>query len=69
SHIIQVGQKIKLPGTGLDSSSVTHRVKSGDSLWKIAKKYNISVKNITSWNDINLKKPLKIGKELKISIN
>ena len=68
-HIIQVGQKIKLPGTGLDSSSVTHRVKSGDSLWKIAKKYNISVKNITAWNDINLKKPLKIGKELKISIN
>ena len=32
NHIIQIGQKIKLPGTGLDSSSATHRVKSGDSL-------------------------------------
>ncbi len=69
SHIIQIGQKIKLPGAELDSSSAVHRVRDGDSLWRIAKKYNVSIKNIAAWNDIDLKKPLKIGEELKIGAN
>lgn len=42
-------------------------VKSGDSLWSIAKKYsNVSVQNIKEWNDIWSVKSIKPGIKLKI---
>lgn len=45
----------------------TYIVKSGDSLWAIAKKYsNVSVQNIKEWNNIWSVKSLKPGIKLKI---
>jgi len=45
----------------------TYTVKSGDSLWLIAKKYaNVSVQNIKDWNNIWSVKSLKPGTKLKI---
>lgn len=45
----------------------TYVVKSGDSLWSIAKKFpGVSVQNIKDWNDISSNK-LKPGMTLKIS--
>jgi len=45
----------------------TYVVKSGDSLWSIAKKYaNVSVQNIKEWNNIWSVKSLKPGTKLKI---
>ncbi|MCK5907237.1 MAG: LysM peptidoglycan-binding domain-containing protein, partial [Flavobacteriales bacterium] len=45
-----------------------YTVKSGDSLWTIAKKYpGISAENIQSWNSIGSTKSLKPGMKLKIA--
>ena len=45
-----------------------YTVKSGDSLWTIAKKYpGISAENIQSWNSIGSTKTLKPGMQLKIA--
>lgn len=49
------------------STNVIHTVKSGDSLWKIAVKYEIGLKEIISANP-NLKNPNLIYPEQKISV-
>lgn len=46
-----------------------HVVKNGDSLWKLARYYNVSTKQLTSWNGISVKKPLKLGQTLVIYSN
>lgn len=46
---------------------ITYTVRSGDSLWSIAKKYpNVSVQNLKDWNNIWSVKSLKPGTKLKI---
>ncbi|MBC1577636.1 LysM peptidoglycan-binding domain-containing protein, partial [Listeria seeligeri] len=48
------------------SNAKTYTVVKGDSLWKIATKYNVSVANLKSWN--NLKSDtINIGQKLKVS--
>ncbi|MBC1707293.1 1,4-beta-N-acetylmuramoylhydrolase [Listeria welshimeri] len=48
------------------SNSATYTVVKGDSLWKIATKYNVSVANLKSWN--NLKSDnIYIGQKLKVT--
>jgi len=42
-------------------------VKNGDSLWKIAKKFNTSVDNIVSANNIDPKSPLQVGQKIRVS--
>jgi len=41
-------------------------VKSGDSLWSIARKLDLHSKDIARWNRINIKKPLHLGQQLII---
>ncbi len=43
-----------------------YTVKKGDSLWSIAKKKNVSSKEIARWNRIGLKTPLQLGQKLVI---
>ncbi len=43
-----------------------YKVRSGDSLWKIAKKFKVSTNKIAKWNGISTKKILRIGQPLKI---
>ena len=43
-----------------------YRVKSGDSLWLIARRFDIHVQQILDWNKIKKDKALKPGLELKI---
>ncbi|NVJ65086.1 MAG: LysM peptidoglycan-binding domain-containing protein [Gammaproteobacteria bacterium] len=43
-----------------------YKVRSGDSLWKIAKKFKVSTKKIARWNGLSTSKILKIGQPLKI---
>ncbi len=41
-----------------------HKVESGDSLWQLARRYDVSVKQLADWNDIDAKKPLRPGQNL-----
>ncbi len=45
---------------------IIHAVVSGDSLWKIAKKYDTQIDNIVKWNHLDRNKPLQVGKRLAI---
>lgn len=47
---------------------VYHIVKSGDTLWDIAQKYEVSVNDIKKWNHISNANRLKLGQKLKVAI-
>lgn len=49
-----------------DDFSVFHKIKSGDTLSGIAKKYNTTVHGLCQANNISPKKTLKIGTVLKV---
>lgn len=62
---LSIGQVLKLPSTSNNSSQSTYTVKSGDSLYSIARKFNTTVDSIKNKN--NLKSNLlTIGQKLII---
>jgi membrane-bound lytic murein transglycosylase D len=77
SSKIKVGQELIIyPGIKTEKSVVakskkpkpsngTHKVKEGESLWTIARHYDIHVKDIMEWNDLEDDK-IKPGTDLKI---
>ncbi len=45
---------------------IMHRVRSGDSLWKISRKYRVSLKKLRLWNGLWRKSRLRIGQRLRV---
>jgi len=61
---LQIGQKLKVPVTGnYEPPKNTYVVQSGDTLWSIARKYNLSVDELKSLNNLN-NNLLTLGQEL-----
>lgn len=72
STTIRVGQKLKVygpedngSGSAKANGDTTYTVKSGDSLWSIAKKYGVTVDYIKRNNNLKSNN-LKIGQKLKL---
>lgn len=66
---IHVGQSLKISSntsTTNDKTKVVHTVKSGDSLWTIARDYQVSVDKISQWNKLQRREALRLGQELTI---
>ena len=69
SNILQVGQILVLPSsTNDDNSGNTYTVKLGDSLWSIANKYNTTVNELKSLNNLS-SDVLQIGQVLNVPSN
>lgn len=49
-----------------ESKAITHKMKKGDTLYKISKKYNVSVDTIMLLNDISDPKDLSVGQVILI---
>jgi membrane-bound lytic murein transglycosylase D len=47
---------------------VEHVVQPGDSLWSIARRYQVSVRELSSWNNLGTKTVLKPGKRLQLHV-
>ncbi len=56
-----------IPKVGSSASGMTHTVVSKETLFGIAKKYNITISDIENWNKEALKEGLKIGQEIYVS--
>lgn len=65
SNTLSIGQILKLPGTTEESTINTYTVKSGDTLYKIANKYNLTVNELKELNNLT-SNTLSIGQTLKI---
>ena len=48
-------------------TSLFHKIKGGDYLYKIAMNYGVSVKDICNWNGIKRNHMLVAGREIKVS--
>ena len=48
------------------SQRVVHTVEAGDSLWKLARRYKVSVNQLTQWNSIAPRDVLKLGQQLSV---
>ncbi|WP_418607926.1 LysM peptidoglycan-binding domain-containing protein [Pseudoalteromonas sp. US3C1013] len=66
SNTIRIGQKLVLPQ--LADTQIEHQVKSGDSLWKIANHYKVSIAKLKQWNSLS-SDHLKIGKQLTVFLS
>ncbi|MCK5876608.1 MAG: LysM peptidoglycan-binding domain-containing protein, partial [Candidatus Marithrix sp.] len=49
------------------SGATIHTIVSGDTAYNIARKYGITVKNLTDWNNLEHPFILSIGQELQVS--
>lgn len=47
-------------------SAFIYKVKAGDSLWTIARRFNTSVRKVARWNNLPTRKLLRVGQKLKI---
>ncbi len=51
SSVIYPGQSLKVyAAAGSAKSKISHTVKSGESLWTIARKYSVSISDLVYWN-------------------
>lgn len=66
SSTIRIGQKLLLPQ--LADTQIEHKVQSGESLWKIAKHYRVSITKLKQWNNLS-RDSLKIGEKLTVFLS
>ena len=57
--------KKRLPMPEASLQQKYHRVQRGDTLWDLSKRYNVSVSDLKSWNDID-RSTLRPGSRLKL---
>lgn len=62
-------QKSSLQGPNAIVRTVTYTVRKGDSLARIANRFNVEIDEITQWNSLNKKKYLQPGQKLKLFID
>jgi len=66
---IATGQRLKIPGGGTgDSQQVVHIVRSGDSLWSLAKQYKVAEADIRKWNNLR-GSDIQVGTRLVIILS
>jgi membrane-bound lytic murein transglycosylase D len=73
-NLIKVGQEllIKAPKSGPKSTPVrklNYQVRNGDSLYLIAKRFELKITDIKSWNKLDSSKYLQPGQRLTLYIN
>jgi membrane-bound lytic murein transglycosylase D len=57
---------LKKEGSG---NKYIYTIRRGDSLWIIGRRYNVSIKDLTSWNGINTRSVIRPGQKLTLWIN
>lgn len=68
SNLLSIGKNLIIPGKKNNTSSNEYVVKKGDTLYGIANKYNVSVDNLKSYNNLSTDS-LSIGQIIKIPDN
>lgn len=62
-----VKTKVNPPSTSTSSSSVhTHTVDVGQTLYSVARQYNVSVRDLAEWNNITTSERVKVGQTLVV---
>jgi len=73
--VLKPGQKLVIWTKGSSSSSsknvrtINYRIRSGDSLWKISQKFNVSVAQVREWNGLSERTLLQPGQRLTLYVD
>lgn len=62
---LKLGQNLIIPGYEA-TTKIQHTLKTGESLWLVAKRYKVTTQDIAAWNNISAKKVLQPGMKLTI---
>jgi len=73
---LRVGQRLYIPqiersGSRTASAAtnvVQYRVRSGDTLWRIAQRYGVTTSNLVAWNKLPRNGLIRPGDNLKIYV-
>jgi len=65
-YVVAASELQRLQSGLLASERITHKVRSGDSLSVIAKRYRVSVRELQNWNNISDPHKLRIGQSLTV---
>jgi len=69
---LSIGQVLTIASskniTKTKTNEIRYKVKQGDSLYVISKRFNVSINQLKSWNGLYNKKYLQPGQELKILV-
>lgn len=73
---LQVGARLRVPtsgavyaaagGEGGSGETVVHRVRSGESVWSIARRYGVRTADLLAWNDLTARSVIHPGDRLRI---
>lgn len=70
---LAVGKTLRIPGVSTGKRKVTrkvhYKVRNGDSLAKIAGKFNVSIGQIANWNKLDTARYLQPGQPLQLYVN
>ena len=70
---LSLGQKLTVwspnaQKTAKNTKAIDYQIKSGDSLWKISKQFDVSVAQVREWNGLSTRALLKPGQTLKLFV-
>jgi LysM repeat protein len=72
ARALQIGQKLKVPTSEIavvaQTEVITHIVEKGETLDRIAKRYNVSTSKLQAFNNIRNVRRLQIGQVLKVPL-
>lgn len=60
-------QIVSTASSRADQPVQTHQVRTGQSLWTIARDYRVSIADLAAWNDLDPQRPLQVGQTLTIA--
>lgn len=63
--ILRPGQKLKLGTTG-SPPTTRYQVRRGDSLYKIAQRFNVGINDLLAWNNLSVDQVLRPGQQLQV---
>ena len=60
------GERMSYRTMPANSRRITHTVRSGESIWTIARRYNVTVSEVRQWNNLGSSARLRVGQKLVI---
>jgi len=68
-QLLAEGSNKALATAALQENPIVHRVKKGESVLQIARKYNVPVKLIVSWNNLSAGNKVNVGQQLSLYLD